>query len=111
MDPHDRAAMAAAIAMMRADSEQRDLLDHVLNNQSEPEAGLFAVGFCQIRNLKLRPWEAPPCDTRDVQTSSDVYGARASEVRLLRRMIELGISRYEPDPLKAIARIEPESAA
>src|SRR5262245_25968760 len=100
----DRAAMQAAIEMMRAD--QRDLID----NQSEQEAGMFAVGFLQVKNLRLKAWECPPCDTSNVADPSDRYGSRPSEVALLRKMLSLGLSRYEPDPLGALERAEAGAA-
>jgi hypothetical protein len=111
MDLHDQEALTAAIAMMRADPEQRELLDHVLANQSEQEAGLWAVGSLQVKNLHLKGWEAPPYDTSNVKDPSDHYGCRPNEVALLRKMLSLGISRYDPDPLRAIERVERESAA
>jgi hypothetical protein len=105
----DRAAMQAAIEMMRADPEQRELIDHVLNNQSE--AALFAVGFCQVKNLHLKAWECPPVDTLNVAEPSDNYGRRPNEVRLLRRMLAAGVSRYDPDPMQALAAAEAKPAA
>jgi hypothetical protein len=108
MMPHDREAMTAAIAVMRAD--QRDLIEDMLRGQSEQEVGLFAVGFCQVKNLHLKGWECPPCDTFDADPS-DCYGYRPNEVALLRKMRALGISRYDPSPLVSIERVERERAA
>jgi hypothetical protein len=110
MEAHDRAAMQLAIEMMRADPEQRGQLDHVRNNQSEQEAGLFAVGFLQVKNLRLKPWEAPPVDSRD-GAPSDCYGARPAEIELRARMKRAGVSRFHPDPLAALAAAEAQPAA
>jgi hypothetical protein len=33
---------------------------------------------------------------------------RAAAAELLRRLLAAGLSRYEPDPLRALARIEAE---
>jgi hypothetical protein len=105
MTRSDREAMAAAVAMMRADPQQCALIEDVLANRSEEEAALFAVGFCQTKNLKLRPWEAPPRDTCD-GPPADRYGCPDSEVALLKRMTAAGVSRFHPDPLAALAAIE-----
>jgi hypothetical protein len=110
MEGHDRAALAAAVALMRADPEQRELIEHMRNKRTEQAAALWAVGFLQTKNLRLKGWECPPCDSSS-EAVSDNYGSRPSEVALLRRMLSLGISKFCPDPLKAIERIERERAA
>jgi hypothetical protein len=110
MDAHDRAALQLAVETMRADPEQRELIEHVRSKRSEQAAALWAVGFLQTKNLHLKPWEAPPCDSSS-EVLSDNYGSRQGEGALLRRMLALGLSRYEADPLKAIERIERERAA
>jgi hypothetical protein len=97
----DREAMAAAIEIMQADPELRGLLEPVPDHQR----GLFAVGLLQTRSLRLRPWEAPPCDTRSGDPAA-LYGSRPGEVELLRRMTAAGVSRYHPSPLQALAAIE-----
>src|SRR5262249_28750749 len=102
MEQHDRNALQLAVEMMRADPEQRELIDHVLNHRSE--AALWAVGFLQVKNLRLKPWEAPPCDSSS-EVVSDNYGSRQGEGALLRRMLAAGISRFCPDPLAALAAV------
>jgi hypothetical protein len=49
----------------------------------------------QVNNLGLRPWEDPPMwgDPQDDDDASN----------LLSKMRKLGISKYEPDPARAIA--------
>lgn len=111
MEQVDREAMQAAIAMMRADPEHRDLIEGLLRNQGEHEAGMFAVGFYQVKNLHLKGWECPPCDTCNVTEPSNHYGYRLSEIVLLRRMLAAGLSRYDPNPMPTLERIERESAA
>jgi hypothetical protein len=52
----------------------------------------------------LKPWQPPPCRVRagDLEAPpSDVFGCREA-AELLQRMLALGISRWHPDPLKAI---------
>jgi hypothetical protein len=77
----------------------------MLRSQGEHEAGAFAVGFLQVRNLHLKPWEAPPCDSSD-GASADRYGRRPGEIELRQRMKRAGVSVLHPDPLAALAAIE-----
>jgi hypothetical protein len=72
------------------------------------EIAASAAYGCQLRTLKLRPWQCPPCWANDEidPTQPDRYGNMPDEVRFLQRMLAAGISRYEPDPLSALAAIE-----
>ena len=111
LEPRDRAAMQAAIELAKADPELRDFIEALLQDRGEQGAGEWASGFYQVKFLRLKPWECNPIGTQNVEQTSDNYGCRPGEVELLRKMFSLGISRYEPDPLKAIARAERERAA
>jgi hypothetical protein len=106
MDLHDLAAMRLAIEVLRKDPELGDSVAAMLQNQSEQEVGLFAASICQTRSLKLKAWECPPCDSANVETPSDHYGARPNEVMLLRQMLAAGVSRYHPDPMRALTEVE-----
>jgi hypothetical protein len=111
MEQRDLAAMRRAIATLQADPELRDSVETLLRDQGEQAAGVFASGYLQVRNLKLKAWECPPCDSTNFATPSNHYGCRPNEVALLRKMLALGLSRYEPDPLKVIERVERERVA
>jgi hypothetical protein len=111
MEQRDLEAMRRAIEVLRSDPELRDQIETMLRNQSEQEVGTFAVGFLQVRNLRLKGWECPPCDTFNVAQPSDHYGCRANEVTLLRRMLAAGLSRFDPNPMPTLERIERERAA
>jgi hypothetical protein len=62
----------------------------------------------QALSLPLKPWECPPASVYDDGQFADCYGRRPDEVRLLRKMIALGVSRYEPDVPCAIELAERE---
>jgi hypothetical protein len=109
MDQRDLEAMRRAIATLRGDAELGATVEALLQDQGEQAAGIFAVGLLQVKNLKLKAWECPPCDSSE--TASNHYGARPNEVALLRKLLTLGLSRYEPDPLRAIERVERERVA
>jgi len=58
--------------------------------------GEAAAYSLQMDNLKLKPWQWPPCwvepgDRRHKQAA-----------KLLRDMLAAGVSRWHPDPLAAI---------
>lgn len=63
------------------------------------EAAKFAAYCAQIDNLALRPWQSPPCFAE--RPNCDAYA-----VDLLQRLLAAGLSRWEPDPAGALARIE-----
>jgi hypothetical protein len=72
--------------------------------------GRFAAYAAQDNALRLKPWEMPPCWIRDLAASLEVPPGdprgerRAAE--LLKRLLDAGLSRYEPNPIAALAAIE-----
>jgi hypothetical protein len=74
--------------------------------------GQFAAYSCQDDHLQLEPWQVPPCwlrDDRAVQAAlsmpHDLSGRREAG-ELVQRLLAAGLSRYEPNPLEALARVE-----
>jgi hypothetical protein len=106
MTPQDREALQRALQL-----EAGDVIDQMVRARGWEDAARWAASVCQIRNLKLHPWECEPAGTDNVEVPTDSYGTRQNEVALLRRMLDLGLSRFEPDPLAAIERVERERAA
>jgi hypothetical protein len=79
--------------------------------KTKPRAWFEVARFCaygrQCEALELRPWQPPPmwADAADDGPDDGVMGwARAAE--LLRRMLSLGISRWHPSPLEALAEAD-----
>jgi hypothetical protein len=106
MDQRDLEAMRRAVATLQADPELRDTIETLLQTRGEAAAGEWAAGYLQLRNLRLKPHECPPADSTNVKEPRDVYGCRPNEVALLRKLLSLGISRYEANPMAAIERAE-----
>ena len=109
MNEIDRDAFERAIAQMRSDSaDSRELIDAISAKQGFEQAGETAAYHCQCRALRLKPWQPPPmyAAPRTDGPEDGVMGHRAAEL-LLQRMLAAGLSRFEPDPLAAHARIEP----
>jgi hypothetical protein len=110
----DREAMTRAIDLARAESEQRRAqIDGMLVREPWEEVGEFAAYCCQDRVLRLKPWQVPPCWLRTdaaVQVAlltplPDHRGCRLPAA-LVQELIEHGFSRFEPDPLRALAKVE-----
>jgi hypothetical protein len=108
----DAEAFTLAIEAARnEDQGRRDQIDDFLRTRPSPEVVRFASYSCQMRSLCLAPWMYPPAliDEGDIDRliagSDDVHGKRTA-AQLLRRMLELGISKYHPDPMAAIAEAE-----
>ena len=68
---------------------------------------------CQVDNLLLKAWETPPChaDEKDFSPDPECSPARNAEAcALLRRMLAAGVSRWHPDPMKALEHAERKKA-
>lgn len=57
-------------------------------------AATFAADVLQFQALNLRPWDDPP-------HSADPNGADPAG-RFLAKMLQAGLSKYEPDPIAAM---------
>lgn len=92
----DKAALQLALKLYREESsENAEYIDCKLAEDGFEEAATFAAFNRQIASLNLRPWECPPMD-------ADISDRDPKASALLARMLENGVSRFAPDPLKAI---------
>jgi hypothetical protein len=97
----DREAMTRAIAAARRESPTRaKQIDAMLRNEPWEDVGRFAAFSAQIESLHLMPWE-----------STLVYANSPEAHALFRRLKAAGLSKYEPDPLAAIAEVEQRATA
>ena len=94
----DTAALEAAVELVRRHPERGPELEALMRERGWSEAARVAVIDCQSRAMRLPPWREKevPC------LVSSRGKSRAS--RLLRRMLRRNISRWDPDPLGAIAQ-------
>jgi len=104
-DSVDLMALMSALAECRTiEPARRGQLDAMIEERGWLATAQFASYSRQIANLALRPWQCPPaavCDEDNPRTSEEAEAAV-----VLRRLLELGLSRYEPNPLEAIAAAE-----
>ena len=101
----DRDALTRALAMCRAENPGRAAqIDSMLTDRPWKEVASFAANCSQTRSLDLMPWQSPPCiaslDHLE-EPLGDARGLRES-AELLRRLLDAGLSKYEPDPLAAL---------
>ena len=104
--PADQDALRRALTEARRDPSCVVQLARKEREDSVLEAQLTAAYHCQVRNLKLKPWEAPPC-------FGDAYPGHDGHVggaKLLRQLLDAGLSRFEPNPLSALAKVEPRDS-
>ncbi len=98
MDEIDRNALDRAIDILRFSAQRHEQIDHKLLTEGFEKAGQFAAYSCQCTNLNLKPWQEPPCWADENEPDPKDPDAQA----LLIEMLRAGLSRYEPDPLKAL---------
>jgi hypothetical protein len=112
--PTDKAALQLAVELHRKRGEaERARIDAELKQKAWFEVARGCAWSEQHRNLRLRPWQPPPCqaDPHAINGADDgVMGRRAASL-LLARMLKLGVSRWHPDPLAAIEQAEVEAEA
>jgi hypothetical protein len=104
----DTRAMARAIDLVRSeDRHHREQIDGMLTSEPWEDVGRFAAYAAQDRSLRLKPWEVCPCNVHDLEAAlaappEDHRGFRRA-AELLQRLLAAGLSRFEPNPLAALA--------
>jgi hypothetical protein len=100
----DRDALSRALAIERERDPTK--VDGDLKQRPWEDVARSAAYACQLRTLRLKPFQAPPCEVSDVATDPPCYGHSPGEVALRRRMLAAGLSLFEPSPLEALERAE-----
>jgi len=103
----DREALERAIEMACQESRDRAAqIDAMLHQQMRPwlQVAKFAASCCQRRALRVKPWQMLPLDVIEIEGDDP-------PAVLLRRMLAAGLSKYEPDPLKALAEAKSRPTA
>jgi hypothetical protein len=105
----DRKAFELAIETARnEDQGRRDQIDDMLRTRPFEEVGCFASYSCQMRSLCLAPWMYPPA-LIDITAIGKILAAGDNDMhgrfvaaKLVQRLLELGVSKFHPDPMAAI---------
>lgn len=116
MNATDRDALERAVEMARQDpAEGRRIDERLARGENWQKVAGFCASHCQSEALDLAPWQMPPMwfanelDTALREPFGDASGRReAGEV--LARLLRNGCSKFEPDPIGAIAEAERQAA-
>jgi hypothetical protein len=98
LDAADRDALERCMEIAKRDRAEQ-LEGKLLQGDPWIEVAEFASYSCQIHALNLKPWQSPPC----TEDEDDPAPRNRAAQTLLRRMLRAGISRFDPDPLRALA--------
>ena len=105
MTRNDRRALKLAMGLCRNESPERaQQIDAKLEDEPWEDVAEFAASCCQSRSLHLEPWSLPPCH------GDSVHHPDPEAKKLLRQMLDLGISRWHPDPMAAIEEAKRKAA-
>jgi hypothetical protein len=106
----DREALTRALELERARSPaDRQRVDDLLKERSWFSVADAAVYSFQRELIRPRLWQPIPAyiEPADVDAiiarGPDGLSGEYQAARLLRKMLKAGLSRYEPEPLKALA--------
>jgi hypothetical protein len=107
LGPVDLDALTRAMELAKRHPLVARQLDDLEQTYGWENAARQAAYDCQCDALKLKPWQSPPMYGDSTDGIDDFEGAgRAHAADLLRRLLAAGLSRFEPDPLAALARAE-----
>ena len=96
----DKDALKRAMQVAGAEPDRAEqLAGKLTSGESWTEVAEFAAYCAQGRALRLRPGDSAPCAMAEAGDDPRDAAGRA----LLRRMLLAGVSRFEPDPLAALA--------
>jgi hypothetical protein len=103
----DNNALGRAIEICRRkDPAAREQIEHKLATELWRGAAEFAAYSCQCDALHLQPWQDPPCWVDDlvgaINAGNDGILGDYAAAKLLRQLLDRGLSRYEPDPVNAL---------
>ena len=98
-DKVDRDALQRAVNVRYVSVKGKIELLEALAARSRREVAERAAYSCQIKALKLRPWESPPCWGAGFHSTPQA-------AQLLDRLLAAGLSMWEPDPIAALAKAE-----
>jgi hypothetical protein len=93
----DRMALQRSLKLARAEPEYAAQIAAKVAAEGWESAAEFAAYNLQIDNLGLKPWMDPPCFA-EVRPDPEALA-------ILMKLLGAGLSRFEPDPTAALARV------
>jgi hypothetical protein len=114
----DKEACERAIEITRNSSDdRRKQIDELLAEEGWSAAADLAVYHCQRSLIAPRLWQPLPADIDPAQVDAiiakgdDHLGGEFQAAKLLRRLLKAGLSRYEPRPIEALAKVKAQRMA
>ena len=108
----DRDALKRCIEMARTYPRRSEQIDWKIKYDGWKDTAKFCAYLCQSKNLHLEIQEFPPCWLLDVDdTAGPAFKRKPEAAKLLRRLLTAHLSRFEPDPIAALAAAEKLQAA
>jgi hypothetical protein len=105
----DRDALERALGIMLKHRELSGDFRRRLDEGREPWADIAraAALSCQLRVLAIKPWQPAPAEVEVNQTDPPGYEHRRTRHAslTLEKLLNAGLSRWEPDPPAALARV------
>ncbi|MDF0521583.1 hypothetical protein P0R31_30515 [Bradyrhizobium yuanmingense] len=102
----DHAALELAILRILGNPEHahHDQIKAKLESEPWADVARFAAYSEQIAALCLKPWHSPPASIDDPEAVLALGKAHPDykAAKLLQRMLQHGVSKFHPDPLRAI---------
>lgn len=97
----------------RAGSDPRSRGRRCVSAPAWERVAKFASYSMQIESLGLQPWQNPPMYARfpDLEKPFDDPRGERAAAEILEKLLSLGCSRFEPNPLQAIQQAEQRQAA
>ena len=108
----EMAALTLSMQLWRTISNRarRRQIDWMVAHRGWESAAMFASYSCQIHYLGLGPLEQAPCHCKSADDPRPIGEGEEGGTKLLHKMEALGISRWCPDPLRAISEVEASAA-
>jgi len=106
----DLDALARAVEVTRREfSARAKRIDSMLSREPRERVGIFAASCAQRKSLHLDPWQTEPFRARLPDDLAKPRGERRV-AELLQRLLDAGLSPFEPDPVAALERAEAKPA-
>jgi hypothetical protein len=99
----DREALQRSLKLLRNEPEYAAQIAEKLKAEGWESAAEFAAYNLQIDNLDLKPWMDPPCYAE--------IRPDAEALAILVKLLGAGLSRFEADPIAALAAVRGKTAA
>jgi hypothetical protein len=97
-------ALQRALHQTRADPGLTKKIEDMLKEHDRVEVAKVAANYQQVRHLRLQTWQLPPCKIGSDATIDPEI------MKIGKRLVRLGLSLYEPDPIRALKAAEKKKA-